>query len=41
MPFQKGNKLGSKGRPVGSKNKATDVQKFELTCVCNARKHKD
>ena len=30
MPFQKGNKLGSKGRPVGSKNKATDVQKFEL-----------
>ena len=30
MPFQKGNKLGSKGRPVGSKNKSTDVQKFEL-----------
>ena len=30
MPFQKGNKLGAKGRPVGSKNKATDVQKFEL-----------
>ena len=30
MPFQKGNTLGSKGRPVGSKNKSTDVQKFEL-----------
>ena len=30
MPFQKGNKLGAKGRPVGSKNKTTDVQKFEL-----------
>mgnify|MGYP001378846005 CR=1 FL=1 len=30
MPFQKGNKLGAKGRPVGSKNKATDVQKLEL-----------
>ena len=30
MPFQKGNKLGAKGRPVGSKNKSTDVQKFEL-----------
>ena len=30
MPFQKGNKLGAKGRPVGSKNKATDVQKFEF-----------
>ena len=30
MTFQKGNKLGAKGRPVGSKNKATDVQKFEL-----------
>ena len=30
MPFQKGNKLGAKGRPVGFKNKATDVQKFEL-----------
>ena len=30
MPFEKGNKLGAKGRPVGSKNKATDVQKFEL-----------
>ncbi|MBD00890.1 MAG: hypothetical protein CL841_06055 [Crocinitomicaceae bacterium] len=29
MPFQKGNKLG-KGRPQGSKNKATDVQKLEL-----------
>ena len=29
MPFQQGNKL-AKGRPVGSKNKATDVQKFEL-----------
>jgi hypothetical protein len=30
MPFQKGNKLGAKGRPKGSKNKATDVNKFEL-----------
>ena len=30
MPFQKGNKLGSKGRPVGSKDKAKDVQKLEL-----------
>ena len=30
MPFQKGNKLGAKGRPVGSKNKSTDQQKFEL-----------
>ena len=30
MPFQKGNTLGAKGRPKGSKNKATDVQKFEL-----------
>ena len=30
MPFQKGNKLGAKGRPVGSKNKSTDVQKVEL-----------
>ena len=30
MPFQKGNKLGAKGRPVGSKNKSTDLQKFEL-----------
>ena len=29
MPFQKGNKL-AKVRPVGSKNKATDVQKLEL-----------
>ena len=29
MPFQKGNKL-AKGRPLGSKNKSTDVQKFEL-----------
>ena len=29
MPFQKGNKL-AKGRPKGSKNKATDVQKFEI-----------
>ena len=28
MPFEKGNKLG--GRPKGSKNKATDVQKLEL-----------
>ena len=24
------NKLGAKGRPVGSKNKSADVQKFEL-----------
>mgnify|MGYP005698965795 CR=1 FL=1 len=30
MPFQKGNTLGAKGRPKGSKNKATDVNKFEL-----------
>ena len=30
MPFQKGNKLGLKGRPKGSKNKATDVNKFQL-----------
>ena len=30
MPFQKGNKLVAKGRPVGSKNKSTDVQNFEL-----------
>ena len=30
MPFQKGNTLGAKGRPKGSKNKATDVQKFEI-----------
>jgi len=29
MPFQKGNKL-SKGRPQGSKNKSTDVDKMEL-----------
>ena len=29
MPFQKGNTL-AKGRPKGSKNKATDVAKFEL-----------
>ena len=29
MPFQKGNKL-AKGRPAGSKNKSTDVQKLEL-----------
>ena len=29
MPFEKGNKL-STGRPKGSKNKSTDVQKFEL-----------
>ena len=29
MPFQIGNKLG-KGRPQGSKNKATDVDKIEL-----------
>ena len=30
MPFQKGNKLSLKGRSKGSKNKATDVNKFEL-----------
>ena len=30
MPFQKGNKLGAKGRPKGSKNKSTDLQKIEL-----------
>ena len=30
MPFQKGNKLGAKGRPKGSKNKATDVAKVQL-----------
>ena len=30
MPFQKGNKLGAKGRPVGSKNKTTDIQKLDL-----------
>ena len=29
MPFQKGNKL-AKGRPKGFKNKATDIQKFEI-----------
>ncbi len=29
MPFQKGNKL-AKGKSVGSKNKSTDLQKFEL-----------
>jgi len=29
MPFEKGHKL-SKGRPVGSKNKSTDIQKVEL-----------
>tara|TARA_B110000027_G_scaffold104686_1_gene110999 strand:- start:64 stop:417 length:354 start_codon:yes stop_codon:yes gene_type:complete len=29
MPFQKGNKL-SKGRPQGSKNKTTDVDKKDL-----------
>ena len=29
MPFEKGHKL-STGRPKGSKNKSTDVQKFEL-----------
>ena len=29
MPFQKGNKL-AKGRPAGSMNKSTDVQKVEL-----------
>ena len=30
MPFQKGNKLGAKGRSKGSKNKSTDLKKFEL-----------
>ena len=30
MPFQKGNKLGAKGRPVGSKNKTTDKNKDVL-----------
>ena len=30
MPFQKGNKLGAKGRPVGSKNKSTDVSLFKI-----------
>ena len=29
MPFKKGNKL-SKGRPTGSKNKSTDVDKMDL-----------
>ena len=29
MPFQKGNKL-AKGRPQGSKNKTTDVNKLEI-----------
>ena len=29
MPFEKGHKL-STGRPAGSKNKATDVEKLEL-----------
>ena len=29
MPFEKGNKLG-KGRPAGSKNKSTDVDKMDL-----------
>tara|TARA_B100000767_G_scaffold176211_1_gene164648 strand:- start:1296 stop:1424 length:129 start_codon:yes stop_codon:yes gene_type:complete len=29
MPFEKGHKL-STGRPQGSKNKATDVEKLEL-----------
>ena len=28
MPFEKGNKLG--GRPKGSKNKATDVDKLKI-----------
>jgi hypothetical protein len=28
MPFEKGNKLG--GRPKGSKNKATDVDKQKI-----------
>ena len=30
MPFQKGNKLGAKGRPTGSKNKTTDRNKDVL-----------
>ena len=30
MPFQKGNKLGAKGRPVGSKGKTTDKNKEVL-----------
>ena len=30
MLYQKGNTLGAKGRPKGSKNKATDIQKFEI-----------
>ena len=30
MPFQKGNKLGAKGRPQGSKNKTTDRNKDVL-----------
>ena len=30
MPFQKGNKLGAKGRPAGSKNKTTDRNKDVL-----------
>lgn len=34
MPFQKGNKLGAKGRPVGSKNKATAENNNSLQ-YCN------
>ena len=35
MQFQKGDKLVAKGRPVESKKKATDVQKFELLDIIN------
>ena len=35
MPFQKGNKLGAKGRPVGSKNKTTDVDKLKIQKIFN------
>ena len=34
MPFQKGNKLGAKGRPVESKNKATVEKNISLQ-YCN------
>mgnify|MGYP001165712976 CR=1 FL=1 len=34
MPFQKGNKLGAKGRPVGSKNKTTIEKNISLQ-YCN------
>ena len=34
MPFQKGNKLGAKGRPVGSKNKTT-IEKNNSLQYCN------